>query len=89
VSLAEVWVTQSVFAIMLIMVLVLFTIIGVGERTAVSDARLDVGLAPLRKGTELERIAQHLGLRKFFGLPSLQEGEFSRVGGPRPGQSPR
>jgi multidrug efflux pump subunit AcrB len=39
---------------------VLFTTIGVGERATVSDASLYVGLAPLREGTEFERILQHL-----------------------------
>jgi HAE1 family hydrophobic/amphiphilic exporter-1 len=57
---------------------VLFTTIGVGERTAVSDASLYVGLTPLREGTEIERIAQHLGLRRLLGLPPLQEREFSQ-----------
>jgi HAE1 family hydrophobic/amphiphilic exporter-1 len=57
---------------------VLFTTIGVGERAAVSDASIYVGLAPLREGTEFQRIAQHLGLRKLLGLPPLHERSFSQ-----------
>jgi hydrophobic/amphiphilic exporter-1 (mainly G- bacteria), HAE1 family len=57
---------------------VLFTTIGVGEQTAVTDASLYVGLVPLREGTEIERIAQHLGLRKLLGLPPLHERHFSQ-----------
>ena len=57
---------------------VLFTTIGVGERSTVSDASLYVGLTPLREGTELERIGQHLGLRKLLDLPPLHEREFSQ-----------
>jgi len=57
---------------------VLFTTIGVGERATVSDASLYVGLAPLREGTEFERILQHLGIRKLLGLPPLRERTFSQ-----------
>jgi len=57
---------------------VLFTTIGVGERSTVSDASLYVGLAPLREGTEVERILQHLGIRKLLGLPPLRERQFSQ-----------
>ncbi len=56
----------------------LFTTIGSGEQAAVTDASLYVGLTPLREGTEFERIAQHLGLRKLFGLPPLHERDFSQ-----------
>jgi len=52
---------------------VLFTTIGVGSRAAVSEGSLYVGLAPLREGTELQRLAQHLGLRRLLGLPPLGE----------------
>jgi HAE1 family hydrophobic/amphiphilic exporter-1 len=57
---------------------VLFTTIGVGERAAVSDASIYVGLAPLREGTEFQRIGQHLGLRKLLGAPPLHERSFSQ-----------
>jgi len=57
---------------------VLFTTVGVGEQSAVTDASLYVGLTPLREGTELERIAQHLGLRTLLGLPRLRGRDFSQ-----------
>ncbi|MFB3817617.1 MAG: efflux RND transporter permease subunit [Candidatus Methylomirabilales bacterium] len=57
---------------------VLFTTIGVGERATVTDASIYVGLAPLREGTELQRLGQHLGLRKLLGWPPLHEREFSQ-----------
>jgi HAE1 family hydrophobic/amphiphilic exporter-1 len=57
---------------------VLFTTIGVGERATVSDASLYVGLAPLREGTEFERVLQHLGIRSLWGLPPLRERAFSQ-----------
>jgi HAE1 family hydrophobic/amphiphilic exporter-1 len=57
---------------------VLFTTIGSGEQGSVTDASLYVGLIPLREGNEFERIAQHLGLRKLFGLPPLRERDFSQ-----------
>ncbi len=57
---------------------VMFTTIGAGEQSAVTDASLYVGLTPLREGTEFERIAQHLGLRKLLGLPPLRERDFSQ-----------
>jgi len=57
---------------------VLFTTIGVGDRASVSDASLYVGMMPLREGTEFQRIAQHLGLRKLFGLTPLRERHFSQ-----------
>jgi HAE1 family hydrophobic/amphiphilic exporter-1 len=56
----------------------LFTTIGAGEQASVTDASLYVGLTPLREGTEFQRIGQHLGLRKLFGLPPLQERGFSQ-----------
>ena len=57
---------------------VLFSTVGVGEQAAVTDASLYVGLTPLREGTEFDRIAQHLGLRKLVGLPPLRERDFSQ-----------
>jgi len=56
----------------------LFTTIGSGEQSSVTDASLYVGLTPLREGTEFERIAQHLGLRRLFGYPPLHERDFSQ-----------
>ncbi|MBP2671165.1 MAG: Acriflavin resistance protein, partial [candidate division NC10 bacterium] len=58
---------------------VLFTTIGVGEQTAVTDASIYVGLQPLREGTELQRILQHLGIRKLLGQPPLQERDFAQT----------
>jgi len=58
---------------------VLFTTVGVGEQAAVTDASIYVGLTPLREGTEFQRILQHLGLRKVFGLPPLQERDFPQT----------
>jgi hydrophobic/amphiphilic exporter-1 (mainly G- bacteria), HAE1 family len=57
---------------------VVFTTIGVGERATVSDVSLYVGLTPLREGTEVERILQHLGIRKLLGLSPLRERDFSQ-----------
>ncbi|MBI3084766.1 MAG: efflux RND transporter permease subunit [candidate division NC10 bacterium] len=56
----------------------MFTTVGVGEQSAVTDASLYVGLTPLREGTEFGRLAQHLGLRRLFGLPPLRERDFSQ-----------
>ncbi|HEX9899650.1 MAG TPA: efflux RND transporter permease subunit, partial [Candidatus Methylomirabilis sp.] len=56
----------------------LFTTIGVGEQSAVTDASLYVGLTPLREGTEFARLAQHLGLRRLFELEPLHERDFSQ-----------
>jgi len=58
---------------------VLFTTIGVGEQTAVTDASIYVGLTPLREGTELQRILQHLGIWKLLGQPPLQERDFPQT----------
>jgi len=56
----------------------LFTTVGVGEQAAVTDASLYVGLTPLREGTEFDRMAQHLGLRRLLGLSPLRERDFSQ-----------
>ena len=57
---------------------VLFTTVGTGERGTVADASVYVGLTPLREGTELERILQHLGIRKLLGLEPLRERDFTQ-----------
>jgi HAE1 family hydrophobic/amphiphilic exporter-1 len=57
---------------------VLFTTVGVGQQAAVTDASLYVGLIPLREGTEFDRIAQHLGLRKLLGLAPLRDRDYSQ-----------
>ncbi len=56
----------------------LFTTIGAGDPPRVGDASLYVGLTPLREGNEFQRILQHIGLRRLFGLPPLREREFSQ-----------
>jgi HAE1 family hydrophobic/amphiphilic exporter-1 len=58
---------------------VLFTTIGVGEQTAVTDASVYVGLTPLREGTEFQRILQHLGIWKWLGRAPLQERRFPQT----------
>jgi len=56
----------------------LFTTIGAGDPPRVTDASLYVGLTPLREGNEFQRILQHIGIRRLFGLPPLKEREFSQ-----------
>ena len=56
----------------------IFTTIGIGELNQVTDASIYVQLSPLREGTEVDRIAEHLGLRKLFGLPPLRAREMSQ-----------
>ncbi len=55
-----------------------FTTIGAGEQTQVTDGSIYVGLSPLREGNEFQMLGQHLGLRRLVGLPPLKERTFTQ-----------